>query len=300
MSLKHLSIADTAVSDLSPLRGMPLEKLSMARTKVRDVRPLLECPELREIESSTTITNIEVLRAKPKLEFLSPKWGNGRPAQTVEEFWLKFDYDQNPVDDSAKLAAIGYTGAPVEIVDLWTKGRKTEALVAYRSFLETSPSKELLTEVHKRFATADWTATWFPSGVVDPKSQLEAWRDLARGESALTAHVPMLFFSYRMDGPSRSGIHPDLTRQDFGSENFGMIANGKLELPPGKWRFALRSDDGCRLIVNGSIIIEQWIHGPPMTTADFVQENSTPLDVTVEYFQEDGWAGLKLWIEPIE
>jgi hypothetical protein len=87
-SLTLLNIDGTAVSDLSPLAGMPLRHLYFQNTKVVDAMPLLQCPSLETIVLPRGIQNVAVLRLLPKLRNISFSCDrNGEPAETAAEFW---------------------------------------------------------------------------------------------------------------------------------------------------------------------------------------------------------------------
>ncbi len=110
MKLRQLSIAGCVeVSDLSPLRGMPLERLNLARTSVQDLTPLAgmplrelnleECRRLRDLRALTGCTKLErlllpghlreisYLRGLKSLKFISYK----NLTQSAEDFWNEFD-----------------------------------------------------------------------------------------------------------------------------------------------------------------------------------------------------------------
>jgi hypothetical protein len=258
---------------------------------------------LRVIELSQTVTNATELRKLPALEYLSYKFdlAKGRPAQTAQEFWDEFDYKPAPINSDSVLATAGLTGAAGEVLRLWTGGERAKAVEAYRAFARTGPPKETLTQLHRRFASAEWSVTWFPSRGLDPETKLDLWRAEAHGASAVTIRTPLLDFDYRMSGPRQLRLHPDLTQRGPDAQDFGMIAQGQLTLPTGKWRIALTSDDGSRLIINGKLLIEQWAHQHSKTIrADWEQKSAAPLNVTVEHFQQDGAARLKLSVEPVQ
>ncbi len=126
MKLKLLGCSGTKITDLSPLKGMPLETLQLQKTKVTDLSalrgmpltdlrlhdctdltdlsPLAEAKELTSLTLPAGAQNIDFLRAFPRLERISFKedWKNGgRPDKTAAEFWKEYDA-KNP---AAKPAA---------------------------------------------------------------------------------------------------------------------------------------------------------------------------------------------------
>jgi hypothetical protein len=83
------------VSDVEPLRGMPLTSLKLHRCEeLSDLSPLAECKDLKLLTLPPNAQDIEFLRTLPKLERISfsvdPNNGY-RPDKTAEEFWKEYD-----------------------------------------------------------------------------------------------------------------------------------------------------------------------------------------------------------------
>ena len=116
MALKKLSLANVQVTDLSPLEGMRLETLQIIGTNVKDLTvlrgmpltsvrllnckvitdlsPLADCKELQNIQLPPNATNIEFLRAFPKLTrigFRSDPITTWLAGKTAAEFWKEYD-----------------------------------------------------------------------------------------------------------------------------------------------------------------------------------------------------------------
>jgi len=72
--------------------------------------------------------------------------------------------------------------------------------------------------------------------------------------------------------------------------------------PPttGSYTFALTSDDGSRLFINGQQIINNWFDQPPTTRTGTVNLTAgQPVSIEVDYFQDGGGSQLNLgWIIP--
>lgn len=87
LQLEELSITKTQVRDLSSLREMPLRVLSLVHTEVRDLTPIQSLP-LQEIYFSAsapfTDQSIQILRQKETLRCINYY---GR----VAEFWADYD-----------------------------------------------------------------------------------------------------------------------------------------------------------------------------------------------------------------
>jgi beta-glucosidase len=71
---------------------------------------------------------------------------------------------------------------------------------------------------------------------------------------------------------------------------------GKLTPPTtGTYQFALTSDDGSRLFVNGQKVIDNWADQPPTTkTGSVTLTAGQPVDVEVDYFQDGGGSQVSL------
>lgn len=85
-------------------------------------------------------------------------------------------------------------------------------------------------------------------------------------------------------------------------EHFGLVFSGFIEAPvDGLYRFITRSDDGSRLFVHGSLIVENdGLHG--MVERDgFIGLRAGLHPIRVEYFNAAGQSGLEvLWATPGE
>lgn len=93
LPLKILNLNRTGISDLSPLTGMPLVDLSLdGCMKITDFRPLKDCRSLEKLVLPRNVKNIEFLRSHPTLKFLSSR-GLSEP---IKEFWA--DYDKRRAD----------------------------------------------------------------------------------------------------------------------------------------------------------------------------------------------------------
>ncbi len=86
--------------------------------------------------------------------------------------------------------------------------------------------------------------------------------------------------------------------KDVAPDRFATRAEAKVTLPKGRYELATLSDDGVRVLVDGKVVQEDWTwHGP--------KENVTVLDldagdheIAVEHFEIDGYAVLRLEMQP--
>jgi len=152
-----------------------------------------------------------------------------------------------------------------------------------------------LAEVTGTLLAAKWQATFFKwPAEVDPRKNLEGYRKLAQGPTAVSDEIDELSFKYGMRGPSDLGISEKITAARFGQDHFGMIARTRLPLGKGTWEFTTTSDDGVRVCVDGRPVIENWAwHGPTRDTGKLTLEADRTVEIVVEHFQIDGYAVLE-------
>ena len=153
-------------------------------------------------------------------------------------------------------------------------------------------------ELSGTIIAADWRVRVFP-WKVDPREDLAAWRKLAEGPDAQSAVVPRIDFPFGMGGPRALKLSDAITSKGPDKDHFGLVAQTSLKLPKGRWHFRTNSDDGVRVLVNGKPVIENWTwHGPTTDEGTFDQLEETEVPIVVEYFEIDGFATLRLEIEP--
>ena len=108
-----------------------------------------------------------------------------------------------------------------------------------------------------------------------------------------------LSFDYGHGGPKDqrwAGPFKDLAP---GPDRFGMIARARLTLGAGRWRFKTLSDDGIRVLADGKPVIENWTwHAPTSDTGVLELAEEREVELIVEHFEIDGYAVLRLTIEP--
>jgi parallel beta-helix repeat protein len=179
--------------------------------------------------------------------------------------------------------------------DMKLRIRARSGVARYRVRLVADGFEKELTGT---IVAAAWSVRMFP-WKVDPRENLVEWRKLAEGPDARSAMVPRLDFPFGMGGPRDLKISESITRDGPGGDHFGLIAQTALKLPKGRWRFRTNSDDGVRVMVNGKPVIENWTwHVPTTNDAIFDQPAEGEVSIVVEYFEIDGFATLRLDIDP--
>ncbi len=150
--------------------------------------------------------------------------------------------------------------------------------------------------------SATWDVAFFKwTKDVDPREDLEGWRELARGDTAVSTKTRQLTFKYGGGGPSQQDVGDNVKAADLGGDFFGMIAKTQLQMPKGKWEFMTMSDDGLRVTVDGRPVIDNWTwHPPTRDTGTLELPTDKTVEIVVEHFEIDGWATLELQISPVE
>ena len=92
MRLKKLILEECPITDLSPLRGMPLDDLDLfGCDKLQDLTPLIDCRQLISLTIPKTCKNIECLRSHPTLKQIGYSRGTANAFLPVAEFWKAYD-----------------------------------------------------------------------------------------------------------------------------------------------------------------------------------------------------------------
>jgi hypothetical protein len=147
---------------------------------------------------------------------------------------------------------------------------------------------------------AEWALSWFTwTKDTDPREKLDAWRALASSEQAGHVTVDALKFDFGGGGPRDLPWGKTMGDKAPGGNHFGTIASTTIPLPKGKWKFVTLSDDGVRVLVNSTPVIENWTwHAPERNEGIFENPGDASVEIVVEHFEIDGYAVLRLDIEP--
>jgi len=83
-----------------------------------------------------------------------------------------------------------------------------------------------------------------------------------------------------------------------GAANWSARARRTLWLPLGRYRIAVRADDGVRLRVGGVPVVDAWTDQPPTSYVAHVEHRGGSLPIELEYYQRWGGADLALELAP--
>ena len=157
-------------------------------------------------------------------------------------------------------------------------------------------------------APAVWSLRIAPSRV-DPLADPSGWRAaMAVPEEEFLAaggrlgEVTEIDFPFAMGGPRDLAALAEIVGDaEIGPDRFGIEARTTLAFPAGRFQIKVRSDDGVRLLANGSVLVERWDrHGPTEDVAELAFDAPTEVELLLEHFELDGYATLSLDIEAIE
>jgi parallel beta-helix repeat protein len=130
----------------------------------------------------------------------------------------------------------------------------------------------------------------------DPLTDAAAWRAEADGRNVVRAKVGGIDWALGYNGPGCIG--PEVAAAKIGPNHYGVIAGTRIKLGVGTWVVKTLSDDGIRVTADGKTIIERWdIHGPTADQGQIVVEKEREVEIGVKYFQNDGFAVLRVGIE---
>jgi len=145
-----------------------------------------------------------------------------------------------------------------------------------------------------------WKVTFFPWST-DPREDEAAWREQASGPKAVTCMATQLNFPFASGGPSDLAALPDLAVAALPKDHFGTIASTSLIIPKGRWRLTVTSDDGVRVSVNGTMVIDNWTwHAPTRDSGEFEQPATAMATIELSHFELDGYSTLQLDLTPAQ
>lgn len=114
----------------------------------------------------------------------------------------------------------------------------------------------------------NWSANFFPSA------------DLT-GTPVPVSGINGLNFNWGTSPPNVNGVNVP----GIGDNNFSARFTSTQALTPGTYNFIVTSDDGVRVYINGALVLDKFI-GRAATTDTFTQTITTsPVNMTVEYFE---------------
>jgi hypothetical protein len=148
------------------------------------------------------------------------------------------------------------------------------------------PIRGTLLRTTWRVRAAAWT--------INPRTDPEAWH--AETAKAPETWLTTLDLPFALEGPAAVSPVLPITQPD----RFGLIATTTIDLPPGRWRIRARADDGLRLRVNHTLLIDRWNDlATSESTAEFTATDQ-PTTIDLDYFEHSGHAELRVELEPAD
>jgi parallel beta-helix repeat protein len=144
-------------------------------------------------------------------------------------------------------------------------------------------------EVSGTFFTAPWEVRfyrWSPGQ--GPREHEDAWKDLIKTPPIHKFLVSSIDFNWPREPVPN--VPPD---------RFGTVAETNARLPAGRYAIRTISDDGLRVWVDGRLVIDDWTWHAPREHSAELHLNAGLHKFRIEHFEIDGYARLKLTLEPV-
>ncbi len=177
-------------------------------------------------------------------------------------------------------------------------GRMRAAVETWRLLAQSEDGKASLPLARMCFSKAkSWKVTWFTCDN-DPVTDLEGWRAAAAKHTAVDQ--PMLCFPFQNHSPKALGLVSSKSDDVPDTPVFNMVATDRRMLPAGKWRCTVAGGSGCRVMVGGRTVLEQWTGTmEPKVTADFEQASDVEVEIRVESFLRQPVEHFDFTMEPL-
>lgn len=145
--------------------------------------------------------------------------------------------------------------------------RKRTVLIAVLALVSVILVAVPLFTVQADYGT-NWTGTFFPSNNLT-------------GTGVSIGNIQGLNFNWGSGAPIVNGqAVPGMP-----SDNFSARFTSTQNLTPGQYTFVISSDDGVRLYINGALVLDKFIGRTLATDNVVVSIATSPVNLTVEYFE---------------
>lgn len=108
------------------------------------------------------------------------------------------------------------------------------------------------------------------------------------GDPVVTRYDPWIGFDWGTGSPA-PGV-----RSDYFSARWTQ----RVHLNTDHYRFCARSDDGVRIWVGDTLVLDEWHQSPALSYCGVYWASSGDYNVKVEYYEHDGSAQIYVWWEP--
>jgi len=233
-----------------------------------------------------------LVRNETKVDF---NWGTGAPYSglPVDNFSARWTRPLNfeaatyrfrlTMDDGARLWIDNQL-----IIDEWRDGSERDVVV---DVALAAGAHALHVDYYESAGNARARLTWEKVTPTFPDWKGEYWNNLdLSGKPVLVRNDPKIDFNWGLNAPA-VGLPAD---------NFSVRWTRELTLTEGVYRFSSVADDGVRIFINETLILDEW----HISAGDRVYQKEAQLrtgkyTIVVEYFEREENALLKVGIERI-
>jgi hypothetical protein len=139
------------------------------------------------------------------------------------------------------------------------------------------------------FVPIEWSVRMFNyTPETDPREQFEAFQALIAGEPVFEETTTDL--GYQWYGEPAAGL---------GRDHFATVSTGSINVPAGRYRLDLTSDDGVRVWLDGQVIHDDWTYHPPKLE-QIELELGGAHELRIEHFEINGFATIAATLERLE
>jgi hypothetical protein len=159
--------------------------------------------------------------------------------------------------------------------------------------LTTSVERELtgglhsfVVEYYDKSGEAVARFSWERISATSPEWQGEYFNNTTLGGTPALARTDSdINFDWRGGSPAPGSVDPD---------QFSVRWKRIVELPAGNYRFSMTIDDGGRLWVNDTLLIDAWFDQGATTYSGDINILGGPVPLQMEYYENRGWASARL------
>ncbi len=240
---------------------------------------------LTTLHSTKQVMGLERVVAERPTTLAAGNW-SARASRTL---WLPVGRYRVEVraDDGVRVKAKGD-----QIINAW----KDQAATTYTAFIEHSGgSIDFEVEYYQGWGDAELSFDLTPDGFLGEyyrgiqldKPEDPGFSGWSRNPPHAYRFEPTIDFEWGNTGRlSRTG-----------SDRFSARWWGSVELPVGRWKFKLTSDDGVRLFLDDRLLIDRWVDQSPTLREAIVDLAGARREVRIEYYERTGNAMCKLELE---
>ena len=136
------------------------------------------------------------------------------------------------------------------------------------------------------FVPIEWTVSMFNyTEDTDPREQYDAFRELISGQPDHQETTTDL--GYQWYGEPAPGL---------GRDHFATVSTGSINVPEGRYRLDLTSDDGVRVWLDGKVIHDDWTYHPPKLEQIELDLGGRH-DLRIEHFEINGFSTIAATLE---